>query len=196
MPANVWYKEVEQGLQNEIINTTKYLSNDGSVVFLTPERVFVKYPEDDLREELFPCITLTQLSGKFNPLRYNPNPIALTKNVANKTSQMQKCAVAFDLIYQLDFWARYREDINIMTSTWLTNHFRQFNLNVIDDGGHARSVNAYVNESLKEANLVKNQKRLFHSVISYVIWVELDDEIGYNTNIVTERIIHHSTKGE
>ena len=37
--------------------------------------------------------------------------------------------------------------------------------------------------------MFKNQKRLFHSVISYVIWVELDDEVGYNVHMVADRVL-------
>lgn len=184
MSANVWSEEVERGLKQEILNTVFYLTDTGIKAPLTEDMVFVRDPEEDLREEQIPCVTITPLYNRFDARRYNPNPVIMSRN---NLLTMQDSAVPFNLFYQIDFWSRYKEDINLMTSTWLRKHFRQFNLKVVDDGGTERSSNAIVNESLRESDLLKNQKRLFHSIISYVIWVELDDEVGYNVHMVAER---------
>lgn len=195
MSANVWYKEVEQGLVNEILNTTKYVSDTGNIIPVTSKMVFVRNPDEDLREEIFPCITLSHLYNKFNPYRSsNSGSIVIDRDSQINKAIVQHEAVPFDLVYQIDFWAKFREDMNAMTSSWLINHFKQFNLEVTDDGGNVRSSNAFIYESLKEVNLIKNQKKLYHSIISYVIWVELDDEMSYNTDMVTKEIIH-VTKG-
>ena len=254
MSANVWSEEVERGLKQEILNTVFYLTDTGIKAPLTEDMVFVRDPEEDLREEQIPCVTITPLYNRFDARRYNPNPVIMSRNDEENLLTMQDSAVPFNLFYQIDFWSRYKEDINLMTSTWLRKHFRQFNLKVVDDGGterssnvivneslresdllktHSavpfnlfyqidfwsrykedinlmtstwlrkhfrqfnlkvvddggteRSSNVIVNESLRESDLLKNQKRLFHSIISYVIWVELDDEVGYNVHMVAER---------
>lgn len=187
MSANVWSEEVERGLKQEILNTVFYLTDTGIKAPLTEDMVFVRDPEEDLREEQIPCVTITPLYNRFDARRYNPNPVIMSRNDEENLLTMQDSAVPFNLFYQIDFWSRYKEDINLMTSTWLRKHFRQFNLKVVDDGGTERSSNAIVNESLRESDLLKNQKRLFHSIISYVIWVELDDEVGYNVHMVAER---------
>ena len=186
MSANVWSEEVERGLKQEILNTVFYLTDTGIKAPLTEDMVFVRDPEEDLREEQIPCVTITPLYNRFDARRYNPNPVIMSRNEEENLLTMQDSAVPFNLFYQIDFWSRYKEDINLMTSTWLRKHFRQFNLKVVDDGGTERSSNAIVNESLRESDLLKNQKRLFHSIISYVIWVELDDEVGYNVHMVAE----------
>ena len=187
MSANVWSEEVERGLKQEILNTVFYLTDTGIKAPLTEDMVFVRDPEEDLREEQIPCVTITPLHNRFDARRYNPNPVIMSRNDEENLLTMQDSAVPFNLLYHIDFWSRYKEDINLMTSTWLRKHFRQFNLKVVDDGGTERSSNVIVNESLRESDLLKNQKRLFHSIISYVIWVELDDEVGYNVHMVAER---------
>lgn len=187
MSANVWSEEVERGLKQEILNTVFYLTDTGIKAPLTEDMVFVRDPEEDLREEQIPCVTITPLYNRFDARRYNPNPVIMSRNDEENLLTMQDSAVPFNLFYQIDFWSRYKEDINLMTSTWLRKHFRQFNLKVVDDGGTERSSNVIMNESLRESDLLKNQKRLFHSIISYVIWVELDDEVGYNVHMVAER---------
>lgn len=187
MSASVWSEEVERGLKQEILNTVFYLTDTGIKAPLTEDMVFVRDPEEDLREEQIPCVTITPLYNRFDARRYNPNPVIMSRNDEENLLTMQDSAVPFNLFYQIDFWSRYKEDINLMTSTWLRKHFRQFNLKVVDDGGTERSSNVIVNEPLRESDLLKNQKRLFHSIISYVIWVELDDEVGYNVHMVAER---------
>lgn len=187
MSANVWSEEVERGLKQEILNTVFYLTDTGIKAPLTEDMVFVRDPEEDLREEQIPCVTITPLYNRFDARRYNPNPVIMSRNDEENLLTMQDSAVPFNLFYQIDFWSRYKEDINLMTSTWLRKHFRQFNLKVVDDGGTERSSNVIVNEPLRESDLLKNQKRLFHSIISYVIWVELDDEVSYNVHMVAER---------
>lgn len=187
MSANVWYEEVERGLKEEILNSVLFLDSKGNRVKLPEDSVFVRDPEEDLREEQFPCITITPLFNRFDSKRYNPNPVIMQVDSSNATVTLQDSAVSFNLFYQIDFWSRYKEDINLMTSTWLQNHFRQFNLSVIDDGGNKRSCNVLIQEGMRESNLLRNGKRLFHCMISYVIWVELDNEMNYNKPMVINR---------
>ena len=100
---------------------------------------------------------------------------------------MEDSAVPFNLTYQIDFWSRYQEDMNNMTMLWLAKHFHQFNLTVIDDGGTERSSNCLMIGVPFKSDLVLNGERLFHTIISYQIWVELDSETRYNISMITER---------
>ena len=195
MSANVWFEEVERGLKEEILRTVEYLTPAGVKEPVSKEMVFVRDPEEDLREEEIPCVTITPIMNRFDPRRYNPNPVVINRDTKNNTVHMQESAVPFNLTYQIDFWSRYREDMNIMTSSWIKKHFRQFNLPVVDDGGVVRSSNVLIYENMRPVDLMKNQKRLYHSIISYVIWVELDDEVGYNVSMVADRVVKAESTG-
>lgn len=195
MSANVWFEEVERGLKEEILRTVEYLTPAGVKEPVSNEMVFVRDPEEDLREEEIPCVTITPIMNRFDPRRYNPNPVVINRDTKNNTVHMQESAVPFNLTYQIDFWSRYREDMNIMTSSWIKKHFHQFNLPVVDDGGVVRSSNALIYENMRPVDLMKNQKRLYHSIISYVIWVELDDEVGYNVSMVADRVVKAESTG-
>lgn len=195
MSANVWFEEVERGLKEEILRTVEYLTPAGVKEPVSKEMVFVRDPEEDLREEEIPCVTITPIMNRFDPRRYNPNPVVINRDTKNNTVHMQESAVPFNLTYQIDFWSRYREDMNIMTSSWIKKHFRQFNLPVVDDGGVVRSSNALIYENMRPVDLMRNQKRLYHSIISYVIWVELDDEVGYNVSMVADRVVKAESTG-
>ena len=187
MSANVWYKEVEAGLINEIANTTKYLNTAGEEVLLGVDKVFVRDPEEDLTDEHIPCATITLVSGKYNPQRQGTLQVVTDRDYENFKMTIEERAIPYDLTYQIDFWSRYREDLYLMQKTWLgSGHFRQFNLAVTDDGGTERTCNAEQLEPFRETNQLLGGKRLFHDIISYHIWVELDNETGYTVPMVAE----------
>ena len=82
--------------------------------------------------------------------------------------------------------------MNDMLKSWLLNHHRQFNLLVVDGGGVEASVNCLKKVDPKKADLVSDGKRLFHTTISYCMWVEIKDETRYNTDVVTKVSINVS----
>ncbi len=184
MSSNVWYQEVDMGLVNEIRSSVKYINESGEEVAIKPKAVWVRDPEEEFKEENYPCVTVSSLYDRFDPKRWSINPSFIGIDKPNNQIILQDPSVPYNLFYQIDFWARYKEDINCMTRTWLQNHNRAFNLTVTDDGGEVRSCNAIKNEDMKTSNLVKVGKRLFHSFISYSIWVELDPNINYNKPMV------------
>lgn len=197
MSANVWFEEVERGLKKEILSCVQYLSDKGKRVSIEPKAVFVRDPEADLTDEVFPCVSMQMITSIFNPKRYNPNPVRVGTSYETLEAVLEESAKPFDIVYQIDFWSRYKEDINIMTQTWLMNHGRQFNLDVTDDGGVLRSCNCLIKDNLKPSDLLSGGKRLFHSLISYTIWVELDNNYKYNKYMVAEENISaESVSGE
>lgn len=186
MSANVWFEEVDRGLLNEIRNTVKIRDMHGVLIPLEDNQLIVRKPEEDFKIEQYPCVSIYNLSEKFDPKRYNSRSVVVSRDYETKQATLEEPAVSFNLLYQIDFWAEYQEDMNFMTRQWLMKHFRQFNLDVVDDGGVKRSCNCIKNENPKKSDLILNKERLFHTIFSYYIWVELDDEIRYNKPMVTD----------
>ena len=187
MSANVWFEQVDIGLLNEIKNTVRVKNSKGVLVPLEDKALIVRKPEEDFKFEVFPCVSIYNTNSKFDAVRYSPDPIVVERNLTESTATMEDTAVPYELFYQIDFWAQYQEDMNQMTMSWLAKHFRQFNLTVTDDGGTVRSCNCLISGQPTKSDLVLNKERLFHSIISYRIWVELDNETRYNVPIVTSR---------
>ena len=190
MSANVWFEQVERGLIKEIKETVKCKNHKGILTPLDDNAIIIRKPEEDFKIEVFPSVSIYNTSYKFDSLRYNSQPIVVDVNEEEKTLLMEESAIPFNLDYQLDFWSEYQEDMNDMTRTWLMKHFRQFNLNVVDDGGVERSCNCSMTNSITKSDIVTGDKRLFHSIISYRIWVELDDQTRYNVSMVTDTNIN------
>ena len=189
LSANVWFEEVNTGLVEEIKSTVKVKDAHGVLTALGDENIVIRKPEEDFKIEVFPSVSIYNVTYKHDPLRYNPNPVVVSTDKENKIMTLEDPAVAFNLSYQLDFWAKYQTDMDSMTRTWLLKHFRQFNLKVTDDGGTERSCNCITKGSIVKADLVQNGDRLFHSIVNLQIWVEIDDEIRYNMPMVVTRDI-------
>lgn len=189
MSANVWYSEVEKGLMDEIRSTVMILNDSGVEESIPSDAVFVKDPEEDLSEEQIPCVTINHLYGKYDPKRQGTLQVVNERDYENFKMTIEQRSRPFNLTYQLDFWSRYKEDLNVMTRTWLNGHFRNFNLPVIDDGGTERTCNAEQVEDFRESDSLLGGKRLFHVSISYRIWVELDNETRYTVPMVAGRQI-------
>lgn len=189
MSANVWFEEVNTGLLEELRNTVRIKDANGVLVTLLDNALVIRKPEEDFKFETFPCVSIYNLDYKHEPIRYNPAPIKIGEDRENHVVNFEDPAVSFNLTYQIDFWAKYQTDMDCMTRTWLMRHFRQFNLPVIDDGGTERTCNCLMQGSVVKSDLVQGGERLFHSIIKYQIWVELDDETRYNTPMVIDRNI-------
>jgi len=184
--ASVWFDEVDAGLVNEIRNTVR-IQSGGELVELPENGIVIRKPEEDFKIETFPCVSIYNRTYWHDPMRYYNGQIPVGYDADKTHVVMEDSAIPYNLSYQLDFWARYQTDMNTMTKTWLSKHFRQFNLNVVDSGGVERSCNALTKGSVTKSDLVQGGERLFHSIVNFEIWVEIDEEVRYNKPVVVER---------
>lgn len=189
MSANVWFEEVNKGLLKELKDTVRIKDANGVLVALEDKALIIRKPEEDFKFETFPCISIYNKDYKHDPLRYNPAPVKVGEDRVNHQVILEDPATPFNLSYQIDFWAEYQIDMDLMTRTWLLKHFRQFNLKVTDDGGVERTVNCLMKGNVVKSDLVVDKQRLFHTIINYQIWVELDNETRYNKPMVLTRDI-------
>lgn len=189
MSANVWFEEVNTGLVEEIKNTVRVKDSQGVLTALGDNAVIIRKPEEDLKFETFPCVSIYNVTYSHDSIRYNPALVRVGEDKENNIVTLEEPAVPFKLNYQIDFWAKYQIDMDCMTRTWLSKHFRQFNLSVVDDGGTERTCNCLAKGSTVKSDLVLNGERLFHSIINIQIWVELDEGIRYNKAMVIQRDI-------
>ena len=191
MSANVWFEEVNIGLINEIYDTVYQIDMGGGLIPLEKGvQIVVRKPEEDLKFEKYPCISIYNKSDSFDSLRYDPNQVVKSRDYENHQAWVEDPHVPFTLSYQIDFWARYQSDMDTITRMWKEKHFRQFNLSVTDDGGNDRTVNCMVKGDTVRADLVDGKERLFHSIVNLEIWVELDSETRYNKPMVSDLSIN------
>lgn len=190
MSANVWFEEVNIGLLNEIKDTVRVRNANGVLVALDNKALIVRKPEEDFKLEVFPCVSIYNISYRHDPFRYNSQLVNVGLDEENKVVILEEPALPFNLEYQIDFWSKYQSDMDDMTRTWLLKHFRQFNLKVVDDGGTERTCNCLTSGSVVKSDLVSGGERLFHSIVKLQIWVELDNETRYNKPMIVDRTIN------
>ena len=196
MSANVWFEEVNVGLIKEIQSNVKYKNENGVLVPLSSKAITIRKPEEEFRSEVYPCVSIYNRDTAQDIIRTNTEPIVLEKDYENNQIILGDPAIPFFLETQIDFWSKYQTDMDTMTRTWLFKHYRQFNLSVIDDGGTERSCNCLQKSRMITSDLVSGGERLFHKIIIYQIWVEIDEETRYNVPMVVDRDIKTNQVGD
>ncbi len=182
--TSIWKEEVNTGLCNELLSNVKYKGKNNKLVPV--DLVLVRVPEEEFKPEKFPCVSIYSLDDVFSTQRYNPSPRIKSIDKPSHSATMQEAGLPFNLRYQIDFWSKYQEDMDNMTMTWLSGHFRQFNLPVMNDRGNKTTCNCLMNGKVVTSDLISGSERIFHKIFRYTIWVEIDQEKTYNTNIVTD----------
>ena len=187
--GSVWDEEVYTGLQKEILESVTY-RNGGELVPLPKSRVLVRKPEEEFKPEGYPCVSMYITGIDFNAKRYTNHQTIESLDKKKGVAVMKDSPSTYDLNMQIDFWAKSQVHIDNMTSSWVEGHFRQFNLPVIDSDGIERTVNCLrKKQGIVKSDLLSGGERLYHSIISYTMWVDLRSKKRYNANVVTKVVI-------
>lgn len=190
MAESIWYEQVNAGLLEELKRSLTVHNAKGHLTPMTdkPKAFTIRKPEEDFKFEVFPCVSVYNLSSQYNPLRHLPLDVdaVMERDYENNQLVMEKQVVPFDLSYQIDFWSRFQTDMDDMLMSWLVSHYRQFNLPVITTEGTERDVNVLQVGEVVKSDLVLNKERLFHSIIKYSIWVEIDGGLRYTKPMVAK----------
>lgn len=181
---SVWFEQVDSALIEYIRGIVKLSNEKGE---LTPIPTKVRKPDEDFKIEVYPCITIYNLYSHRNELRYNPERQIVSRDVANALIRTEPGAIPYDLLYQIDFWAKMQSDMNNMLRLWVGhNPDKYINLPVKDMSGTNRNSFMLQTEDIKKSDLLSGDKRLFHSFITYKIWVELDEKISVEKPMITQ----------
>ena len=183
--ARAWIDDVDEALLKEIGGCVKVYDKWGNEIDLPEEGLIIRRPENDYRIETYPSVSIYNISAVHSRIRQLDQKMDVVFDHSNAKSYFYKSGVPFDLSYQIDFWSKYKQDMNLMLKTWLLKHYRQFNLVIENDEGY--SCNVLQEGRIVKSDLLEDDERLYHSIIYYMIWVEIADETLYNENIV-ERV--------
>ena len=183
LSESVWFEQVDVALINYIKGIVK-LPNDNGV--LTPVPVKVRKPDEDFKIEEYPCITLYNLYSTRDELRYYPDKVVVERDYEKNKLIEERGAIPYNLFYQLDFWSTKQSQMNDMTRMWLGHHpDKCFNLPVKDLSGQNRSSFVLMTDDLKKSDFLTETKRTFHSVLTYRVWVEIDERIRNESDMLT-----------
>lgn len=181
---SVWFEQVDTALINYIKGIVKLPNSNG---VLTPVPVKIRKPDEDFKIEEYPCITLYNLYSVRDEERYFPDTVVVERDFDNHRLIEEKSAIPYSLFYQIDFWSRQQSQMNDMTRMWLGHHpDKCFNLPVKDLSGNNRDSFVLMTDDLKKSDFLTDTKRTFHSVLTYKVWVEIDEHIRTEGYLITE----------
>ena len=189
---SVWFEQVDTALINYIKGIVKLPNSNG---VLTPVPVKIRKPDEDFKIEEYPCITLYNLYSVRDEERYFPDTVVVERDFDNHRLIEEKSAIPYSLFYQIDFWSRQQSQMNDMTRMWLGHHpDKCFNLPVKDLSGNNRDSFVLMTDDLKKSDFLTDTKRTFHSVLTYKVWVEIDERIRTEGYLITEILEPETTK--
>lgn len=162
---SVWFEEIDTAL-------VKYIRT-----IFPNTRVVIRRPDMDFNEELYPCISIYAKGYKMNRLRYN-HDIKVKTGIVDDNVIMENPAIPFDIDYQIDFWTTSQNEMNNFTLIWLSHIDRHINLDVLDKSGNERNILFRQNSGIIKSDLLSGDRRIFHTVLEYVAWTELDERIA------------------
>lgn len=183
LSESVWFEQVDTALISYIQGIVKLPNSNG---ILTPVPVKIRKPDEDFKIEEYPCITLYNLYSVRDEVRYFPDKVVVERDPVRNKLIEERGAIPYSLFYQLDFWSTKQSQMNDMTRMWLGYHpDRSFNLPVKDLSGQNRSSFVLMTDDLRKVDILTDKERTFHSVLTYRVWVEIDEKIRNESDMLT-----------
>jgi len=186
-PETIWKAEVEDGLLS-FIGQYMTVRVEGVV---TPVKAHVREPDETLKHEQFPCMTVYGTFDRENVMRRQYDrfhSLIVNRDKEKFRAVVEKPPHPIDSHYQIDFWSLSNRQMNDMTRKWLDMCLRFFNLDCRDVSDNLRNIFCCQQGDLKKADYFDRERkvRVFHSIIDYRIWVEIYERGSYTVPIVKE----------
>ena len=171
MSETIWKAEAEAGL---VAFIQQYVVVGGK-----PVKASVRLPDEDLKDEQFPCVTVFNLFDAPNERRRQYSrfePCLVGRDLAKGEAELAKQPAPVDARYQIDFWSRSNRQMNEMTETWMEMCEGYFNLDCLDVSGNLRSIFCRQVGNLRPGLQGHDQARrvrVFNKSVDYRIWLEI-----------------------
>ena len=192
MSETVWKAEAEAGL---VAFVRQYMKLEGR-----PVNAYVRLPDEGLKEEMFPCVTVFNLFDVPNEHRRWQSrfvPYLVGRDYDAGIAELTKQPMPVDAHYQIDFWSMSNRQINEMTKNWLDMCGGFFNLDCMDVSNNLRSIFCRQASNLRPGMQGHDQARkvrVFNQNIDYRIWLEIFEKNTFTRRLVTETVFRLHAK--
>lgn len=183
MSESVWFEQVDTALVSYIQSKVK-LKNASNILTSVP--VEIVKPEEDFNSENYPKVSISLTNFAYDKERIGAQPQVVSRDVVHHTLIREKPAEPFKLFYQINFWSMYLSQMGDMLRLWMATCANNFNLPVKDMSNIERSAFAFLVGNIGRNEYVKSGKRLFHTFMTYRLWVEIDEKVTETLPMVTE----------
>lgn len=178
MSATIWYEEVALAFKSLVETNMKYLNKKVEFIVRNPEEQLAKDP---------PCVTLYHYDEKFDRTRYveGETQIVETRDLVNNTVQVEDNALPYNLYVQIDLWGTTQKQVAELTKQWCVLFDSKGYFDIKDSGGTVRSCTV-IKKGFHKAEEINEDKRVYQRTYSYLIWVEIDEQIRKTSSLVTK----------
>jgi hypothetical protein len=189
MGGSIWYTQVNRALKTLIPTIVKTYNKDEVLVSVS---ALVRTPDPEFKVETYPCVTIYSYDEKFSQNRYTEGRVVTSINEGTLRATVEESAKPYSLFYQLDFWAKYQEDIDTMTMLWGSKFAKHNTIQITDSLGVIHTCYMKLVKIAKLDKVQNQDERIFQRVYSYEIWVELDESVpvevpvALNTELVNK----------
>ena len=185
MSETIWKAEAEKGL---LMFIQQYMKLEGK-----PVKAFVRFPDEGLKDEEFPCMTIFNLFDVSNEYRRQFSrfdPYLLSRDIEKGEAELTKQPIPVDTHYQIDFWSKSNRQMNEMTKNWLENCEGYFNLDCMDVSDNLRNIFCRQVGNLRNGSQGQYDQarkiRVFNKSIDYRLWLEIFEKNTYTVRTVAE----------
>jgi len=176
--TSVWYEEIDTALLDLLKNS---MTINGNAV-----TAFVRKAEKEFKVEVYPSVSIYCVNTKYDINRDDPNLKEVLVGKDSSNAIYENKAVPFNLSYQIDLWARYKEHMNDLTQQFVVNIPRWFNLDVLDASGNERSVLVQQRTSLTTRDYMSENERVYHSTAYFNVQTEVDGGVTTTKPLVKD----------
>ena len=177
---DIWYEECDKGWLDLIpsVITCEYdKENNFLPIHTTPH-----LPEQDLEDfHVYPRCSIQAIDEMFAYDRYNASSVGTIISQNGTKVVVQSPSQPFYLLYQINFFAQFKSDIDRISRLWRAFTGRYFNLPIIlPDGTPHKCAVDFV--KFNNSDSVEREVRRYIRKYTYKVWVDLNGEI-YETDM-------------
>jgi hypothetical protein len=180
--TSVWVEEIDTAL----------LSFIKSIVTVkgVPVHTFVRKPEDEFKIEKYPSVSIYNMYNIFDQSRYQKDNVKeLERDPVNFTVTTQDSSIPYKFTYQVDFWSKYKTEMNEMTLLWSSAISSYINMPITDAGGVVTTCFVRRKASLVTRDYISGKERIYHSTATYEVHGYIDLGVTKTEKTVNEVII-------
>lgn len=183
--VNIWYEECDKGWLDLIptIVTCEYQQGVFTPIYTTPH-----LPEQDLDDyHVYPRCSIQTIDEEFAKDRYESRVGTIISQNGTQAT-VKNPSQPFYLLYQINFFAQFKSDIDRISKLWRAFSGRYFNLPItLEDGTPTKCAVDFV--QFRNQDDVEREVRRYIRSYTYKVWVSLKGNT-YDANVVTE--INHN----
>ena len=152
---------------------------------------FMRTPEKEYAVPVYPSASITFLNAIYDEERDAPNDYKarISTDALEHSAVFEDFATPYLLVYQLDFWSKYKKDMNSILKQWGVFAKKRFTLPVKDESGNIRKCLLTLIGSLVPREYMSGGERIYQTSQVFNVQVEIDLGIQETIPIVTEIII-------